>query len=584
MRVTFHTVIEHLGRPGHRAALLVGAGMSAEAGIPMATKDLPTLNSVVTQIAEHLFFRAHRRLPFNRQELHNWLKREGLLQHPATQYSDALQLIAADNEGRQRYLEQFFIGRRPTASHEAVARFVSRGFFRSTFTTNFDPLLERALLFAGLDVAVAADPDVVRKLAATTAPVVYKVHGDYLLTNHKHTVEETKALEQAMHDRLVQSVAERSLLVIGYSGSDPSIIDALAEGLAAGQSSEVLWLLFENEAPGPLLLALEQRFEKRVLIASISGYTEFWEAASRRILDRAPLVRYDARIAASYFVGRTEVTVLKGDISEVGTEAIASSDDCMLTHAGGVSEAIAQSAGIALELDLAQFRKLLPLKPGDVVATGPGLLADRGVRYIFHAAITLDWRLPALATDARACTNRILEEAEARGIRTLAIPALGGGQGGLAPDDVATAVVGGVLEHLQQGSSLKQVVFVLYSDLALEAFKSRQMDAIAGRQEEELRASLARFGPELKALGEAVLAQQDWGTTHPGAVTTWLREMAAQGSETAGEAVRYSHARWHTHLCHLLARRPLEPGLADQILQWRRHLEALETAYAAAFQ
>lgn len=584
MRVTVSTIIERLGRPGQRAALLVGAGMSAEAGIPMATKDLPALSSVVTQVAEHLFFRAHHRLPQHRAELDGWLHQQGLLQDLAMRYSDALVLIAPDNEGRQRYLEQFFIGRRPTPCHEAIARFVSRGFFRSTFTTNFDPLLERAMLFAGLDVAVAGDPDVVRKLAAGTAPVVYKVHGDYLMTNHKHTTTETRALEQAMRERLVQCVAERSLLVVGHSGSDSSIIDALAEGLSAGQTSEVLWLLYGNERASSSLQALEQRFDRRVLIAAIEGYGEFWETAARRILDRAPAVRYDPRIAASYFVGRTEITVLKGDICEVGAEAIASSDDCALSHAGGVSEAIAQNAGVALELDLAQFKPLLPLPLGGVVATGPGLLADRGVRYIFHAVITQDWRMPALAEAARACTRRIMAEAEARGVRTLALPAMGGGQGGLAPDDVAGAIVGSVLEHLQQRSSLKQVILVLYTDTALEAFKSRQMDAIARRQEAELRASLDRLGADLKALGEAVLGQKDWGSTHPGAVTTWLREMVALGGESAGEAVRYTHARWHTHLCHLLVRQRAEPALEDQITHWRRQVEALEIGYAAAFQ
>lgn len=385
MRVSLSSIVEHLGRPGHRAALLVGAGMSVEAGIPMATKDLTHIKSVVTQIAEHLFFLEKRRLPIGPHEREEWLKERGYLQRKETRYSDALQLVAPHNEGRQRFLEQFFVGRRPTAFHEAVARFVSRGYFRSTFTTNFDPLLERAMLFAGLDVAVVADPDVLRKLAVGSGPVVYKVHGDYLLTNHKHTVEETNALEEAMRQQLVSSVAKRSLLVIGYSGSDPSIMNALAEGLTvSSDGSKVLWLLYKNEEPGPLLLKLEQQFGAQVHIASVPGYREFWEIASRRILDRSPLIRYDPRIVASYFVGRTEVTVLRGDITEVGVEAIVSSDDCSLTHAGGVSWAIAQAAGEALESDLAQFVALLPLSPGNVIVTGAGRLADRGVRYVIQ--------------------------------------------------------------------------------------------------------------------------------------------------------------------------------------------------------
>jgi len=591
MHVTLSTIIERLGRPGPKAALLVGAGMSVEAGIPMAKKDVPQIKSVATQIAEHLFFRAMKRLPDSPAEREAWLAANGLLQSDATRYSDALQLIARDPEGRQRYLEQFFMGRRPTPSHEIIARFVSRGFFRQTFTTNFDPLLERAMLYAGLDVAVAGDVQLVAKLAPGPAPVVYKVHGDYLMTNHKHTLEETAALEQAMHDRMVDVVRRRSILVIGHSGSDKSIMDALAEALtdsdgsagpARPNSPGVLWVLYGNDSPSPLLEELERRFERRVLIARTPGYHEFWETAARRVLDRGPRIRYDPRIHASYFVGRTEVTVLRGDIAEVGAEAIVSSDDAFLSHTGGVSEAIAQAAGPALERDLAQFQARIPLEPGEVVATGPGQLADRGVRYILHAAVTSHWQVPARAEDARHATLQILKEAEDRELRTLAIPALGAGQGGLPAHDVASAMVGAVLEHLHNGSGLNQVVFTLYSDEALEAFKNLQMDDIARHQQEELRAALRDIDPDLVELSEAVLADQEWGIANPVAAQTWLRELVARRPSIADEAIRYCHARWHTHLCHLL-REQTGVQRRSEIGFWQRQVQALEISYAPAF-
>lgn len=583
MRVTLNTIVERLSRPGPAPALLVGAGMSVEAGIPMARKDLPQIKSVVTQIAEHLFFRAQRRLPHSQAELDAWLRAKGKLQNEATRYSDALQLIAPDPEGRQRYLEQFFMGRRPTAAHEIIARFVGRGYFRQTFTTNFDPLLERALQYAGLDVAVAGDADLVTKLAAGPAPVVYKVHGDYLMANHKHTLAETAALERAMYDRMVAVLAERSLLVIGHSGSDKSIMDALAEGLARSTEPEILWVLYGNDSPSPILAELEHRFGRRILIASVPNYQAFWETAARRVLDRAPQLRCDSRIAASYFAGRTEVTVLMGDICEVGAEAIVSSDDGFLSHMGGVSEAISIGAGPALERDLAQFAPLMPLEPGEVIATGPGALADRGVRYIFHAAVTQSGARPAQAEATRRATQRILEEADHRGLRTLAIPALGAGQGALPPDDVASAMVGTVLEHLHRGSGLRQVIFVLFTEPALTAFKTRQMDAIARRQEQELRLALRGLDPDLVALSDAVLADQGRGLANPRATQTWLRELVARQPAILEEAVRYCHARWHTHLCHLLRRPNKGREEREQIAFWQRQVQALEISYAPAF-
>jgi O-acetyl-ADP-ribose deacetylase (regulator of RNase III) len=558
--------------------------MSADAGVPMATRDHPEIKSVVTLVAEHLFLRRNRRSPGDRTELEAWLDEEGLLQDPTCRYSDALQLVAPDNEGRQRYLEQFFSGRRPTSSHEAIARFVAAGLFRQTFTTNFDPLLERALLFSGLDVAVVGEAGLVAKLARTAAPIVYKVHGDYLFTNHKHTRLETSALEAAMHVRLRDTVAERPILVIGHSGSDASITTALMEGLARGSDSVVLWLLYKNESPSPLLQALAADHPERVWIASIPGYPDFWTAAEKRILERAPAVRADPRILASQFIGTTEVTLLQGEIWEVGAEAIVSPDDAHLGQQGMTSGQIAAAAGPALGRDLAQFAGLLPLPPGEVLATGPGLLADRQIRYILHAAVTSDWQVPARAVVARRCTERVLQEVEARGIQTVAIPALGAGRGSLPPDEVADAVVGGVVAHLRRGSYIKQVLFVVQSEAVMDAFYSRQMPLLAAEQERAVRSAIQALPTELATWGEAVLSGANWGLHQPEAVNTWLRELVAQGASIAGEMVRFCHARWHTHLCHLLARASFNPSLAGEIQSLRRQLQALEVTYAFAFR
>ncbi|HLO04746.1 MAG TPA: macro domain-containing protein, partial [Symbiobacteriaceae bacterium] len=363
-----------------------------------------------------------------------------------------------------------------------------------------------------------------------------------------------------------------------------SITTALAEGLAQGEESVVLWLLYKNEAPSPLLRALEADNPDRVWIASIPGYRAFWSAASVRILERAPAVRADPRILASHFIGTTEVTLLQGQIWEVGAEAIVSPEDASLTQQGLTSAQIAAAAGPALARDLAQFANRLPLPPGEVLATGPGMLADRQTRYILHAAVTPDWEVPAHAAVARRCTERVMQEVEARGIQTVAIPGLGAGKGRLPPDEVAAAVVGGVLAHLWRGSYIKQVIFVLQREEVVEAFRSSQMTLLAAEQERVVRGALKTLPTELSTWGEAVLSGVNWGLDEPQAANTFLRELVAQGASIAAETVRFCHARWHTHLCHLLALRSTEPSVVREIQFWRRHLQALEVTYASAFR
>lgn len=82
---------------------------------------------------------------------------------------------------------------------------------------------------------------------------------------------------------------------------------------------------------------------------------------------------------------------------------------------------------------------VLPLRPGTVVPTGPGALADRGVRRVYHAALAvpdgLGYRVDpqSIATAVAACFTRARQErADGRpALRSLCFPLLGAGRGGL---------------------------------------------------------------------------------------------------------------------------------------------------------
>ncbi|MCX5525909.1 Appr-1-p processing protein [Streptomyces bobili] len=79
---------------------------------------------------------------------------------------------------------------------------------------------------------------------------------------------------------------------------------------------------------------------------------------------------------------------------------------------------------------------VLPLRPGTVVPTGPGALAERGVRRVYHAALAipdgLGYRVDpqSIATAVAACFSRARRE-RAAGLRSICFPLLGAGRGGL---------------------------------------------------------------------------------------------------------------------------------------------------------
>ncbi|KUN76149.1 hypothetical protein AQJ64_39125 [Streptomyces griseoruber] len=82
---------------------------------------------------------------------------------------------------------------------------------------------------------------------------------------------------------------------------------------------------------------------------------------------------------------------------------------------------------------------VLPLRPGTVVPTGSGALAERGVRRVYHAAVAvpdgLSYRVDPqhIATAVAGCFARARQERTEGGLalRSICFPLLGAGRGGL---------------------------------------------------------------------------------------------------------------------------------------------------------
>src|ERR1017187_2758950 len=106
-------------------------------------------------------------------------------------YSEILDEIAKSPAERMQLLRSYFEpseqereeGRKlPTAAHRAIAQLIAKGYVQVVVTTNFDQLLEQALVDVGIHPMVTSTPDPAKgalPLAHSRCTVV-KVNGDYL--------------------------------------------------------------------------------------------------------------------------------------------------------------------------------------------------------------------------------------------------------------------------------------------------------------------------------------------------------------------------------------------------------------------
>lgn len=161
------------------------------------------------------------------------------------------------------------------------------------------------------------------------------------------------------------------------------------------------------------------------------------------------------------------IELMRGDITTVEAEAVVNAASEALRGGGGVDGAIHAAAGPAV---MAELVKRFPrgTATGSAVATGPGRLKARA---IIHA-VGPRWRGgghgegQALASAYR----QSLASAQDIGARTVAFPAISCGIYGYPLGEAARIAVRTVREHLDAGSAIDRVVFVLFSDETERAF------------------------------------------------------------------------------------------------------------------
>jgi serine/threonine-protein kinase len=153
-----------------------------------------------------------------------------------------------------------------------------------------------------------------------------------------------------------------------------------------------------------------------------------------------PLPPYAAIATAMASVGSVRVDVEVGDLTAVDADVIVNAANWRMTMTAGVAAALASAGGPSIEEEALAHA---PARMGDVVWTGAGTLK---AKYVAHAVAAL-----AGSICLQRCMLRVLLDAEARGLTSVAIPALGTGIGEV-PMELAASLV---LEAIRTFASLE---------------------------------------------------------------------------------------------------------------------------------
>jgi SIR2-like protein len=226
-------------------AWFLGAGASASAGIPTGV-------AMIREFKKQLFCQSvgvpTRQVdstdPLWISRIEEFFRSRPLL--PAagdpSEYSAAFEAVYPDVAERRRYIDDAIRKGTPSFAHRVMAALITTKRLPCVFTTNFDPLVETATTLtdqlvpaserAHLTVAALDSADrAVRCLRESAWPLIAKLHGDYQSVNLKNTDAELRSQDAQMRSVLTGTCQRFGLIVVGYSGRDGSIMEALTDVL-----------------------------------------------------------------------------------------------------------------------------------------------------------------------------------------------------------------------------------------------------------------------------------------------------------------------------------------------------------------
>ena len=221
-------------------AWFIGAGASRTSG-------LPTANDIIADLKRQYYAREEG-VEISLQDIHNdavrvriqsFMDARGFpAQWSAEEYSGYFdKLFGTDKERQRNYLSRVLAEDKValTVGNRVQAAMLSAGYTRALFTTNFDPVVERAyaevsgrfLTAYHLEGSHAA----LQALNQEDYPLYVKLHGDFRYDSVKNLTTDLATQNVQLAKCLLAASGRFGLIVAGYSGRDESVMALIREAM-----------------------------------------------------------------------------------------------------------------------------------------------------------------------------------------------------------------------------------------------------------------------------------------------------------------------------------------------------------------
>lgn len=153
------------------------------------------------------------------------------------EYSFYFEYAFPSPKSRREYLDLMLSGMQLTYGHKVIGTLMRHKLINLIFTTNFDRAYENSATeqFKNTDSWFYSDLDNadngLKLFQSNKSPLIVKLHGDYLSEKLKNISSELQEQDKKLRHILTVSSLTKGLGVMGYSGRDESVMEALTAAL-----------------------------------------------------------------------------------------------------------------------------------------------------------------------------------------------------------------------------------------------------------------------------------------------------------------------------------------------------------------
>lgn len=278
-------------------ALFLGSGASISSGIPSAERCIwewkcnifltnnPGLERQFSEIS----------LPNVQQKIQDWLDSKGMYPSRGAleEYGFYIEKCYPLSEDRRLYFQKKVQNARPHIGYKLACLLAQNGIIKSVWTTNFDSLFSKAsgqFSITVKEVGIDCQHRVDSQYRAGEVLHV-SMHGDYRYDKLKNTSQEVQQQETKLQNQLIEHLKDTSLIVVGYSGRDASLMNAFKKAYSQPGFGSLYWCGYSENIP-PVVENLTQtakRNKRKAFYVQTQGFDDLLFRLSSHCLEGSAL-------------------------------------------------------------------------------------------------------------------------------------------------------------------------------------------------------------------------------------------------------------------------------------------------------